>query len=181
MNEKWWERPSCWVCNYWWAFLAGLVFLLSAWFARSYWLSEQLFEPSLAVEPTRVSALGTGDVQVTLTWDSYNDLDLYVIDPNGDVLFYQRPISASGGKLDVDANKGCTANITPNPVENIFWPIGVAPRGSYTIKVNYYQHCSSATLSDSYIVRLLVDGSVQEFTGTVSAVGEDDLIVTFSR
>jgi len=175
---------------------------LAAYFTRDYWLPTPLPTPTPfptatrvpptatslpptatrpAPTPTRVSNLGTGDVQVTLIWSSYNDLDLYVTDPAGETIYYNHPEAASGGKLDVDANRGCFSYITSSPVENIFWATGSAPRGSYTVRVNYYQHCSTAPLADSYIVRLLVDGNVQEFSGTVSTVGEDDLITTFSR
>src|SRR5689334_8120855 len=40
MNEEWWESPTCLICDYWWAFLAGIVLLLSAYFTRAYWLPE---------------------------------------------------------------------------------------------------------------------------------------------
>lgn len=152
---------------------------LAAYFTRGYWLPETLASPT--AEPTRVGNLGTGDVQVTLIWNSYNDLDLWVTDPKGETIFYDHPASASGGQLDVDANYNCVMNVTSNPIENIFWPAGSAPLGTYSIGVKYYQHCSSAPSSDTYTVRLLVDGKSQEFTGTVSTVGEIYLVTTITR
>ena len=23
MEERWWERPTCWICDYWWLLLIG--------------------------------------------------------------------------------------------------------------------------------------------------------------
>ena len=51
--------------------------------------------------------LGTGDVQVTLRWAGRDDLDLAVMGPGGEMVFYGNPEIASGGTLDVDANGGC--------------------------------------------------------------------------
>lgn len=204
-EEQWWERPTCFLCDYWWAFLLTLVLLLSAWFTRQRWmpliapiptptatptitptltplptLTPTLTEtPVPTVTPTRVETLGTGDVQVTLIWESTNDLDLWVIDPNQELIYFGHASSESGGQLDVDANAGCR-NTTTQPVENIFWPPQKAPRGEYVVKVNYYQICASGALTP-FQVRVLVDGTVKEFTGKVSAVGETVEIYRFRR
>lgn len=98
-------------------------------------------------------ALGTGDVQVSLTWDSTDDLDLHVVDPNGDEIFYGDPVSPSGGELDVDSNAACAAT-TDTPVENVFWPDGGSPSGDYEVQVRHYEECGG-------------DGSTQDFTVTV--------------
>jgi uncharacterized protein YfaP (DUF2135 family) len=164
------------LCDYWWAILLALVLGLAAYFTRGYWLPAP--RPP---EPTRVAALGTGDVQVTLIWNSYNDLDLYVTDPAGDTIFWLQPTSPSGGQLDVDANYNCIRDMTANPVENIFWLAAHAPQGDYAVGVKYYQNCPPAPMSESYTVRVLVDGNVQEFTGTVSTIGQIDLVTTIRR
>jgi hypothetical protein len=203
MIPKWWEKPLRFLCDYWWVLLLLLLAALAAYFTRGYWMPEPApvatpIPPATSttmptpipvatmttiptVIPTRVDELGTGDVQVTLTWNSLNDLDLYVVDPAGETIYFSHDTSLSGGKLDVDANLQCAENITSNPVENIFWPTGAAPEGTFKVYVNYYAHCSGAPVQDAYTVRLLVDGVVQEFSGTVSAVGENDLITSFDR
>lgn len=122
--------------------------------------------------------LCTGDVQVTLTWDSVNDLDLWVTDPSGEVIYYRHKTSASGGKLDVDANAGCGSR-TSSPVENIFWSSGGAPDGTYSVSVHYYAVCQPEALTP-FTVQLLVDGQRQAFDGTVSAAGETVEIHTFT-
>lgn len=191
MREEWWERPVCFICKYWWAILLVLLLALAAYLSRDYWLPAPPPPPtpthipspvpSPTLEPTRVAEMGTGDVQVTLIWDNYNDLDLFVNDPNGETIFWDHPSAASGGKLDVDANYMCINDVTPNPVENIFWPTGGAPAGDYSIGVRYYQHCSDAPTKNDFTVRVLVDGISQVFTGTVSTVDEIVSITTITR
>lgn len=177
MNREWWEKPACYICDYWWLFLLLLIAGLGAYVSRRYWMPAVF--PVQAPTPTRVSQLGTGDVQVTLIWNSVNDLDLWVIDPNDTKIYYAHPTSPSGGMLDVDANPGCR-NLTTQPVENIFWPHGGAPHGVYRIAVNYYQQCQSIAETE-FKVRALVDGQVQEFQGVLNAVGETKEITRVQR
>ena len=126
---------------------------------------------------TRVEDLGTGDVQVTLTWDSVNDLDLWVTDPADETIYYHNKTSASGGELDVDANPGCN-DLTSSPVENIFWPTGDSPEGTYTIYVQYYDVCQPEARTP-FTVRLQVNGETQIFTGVASEQNEKIEIHTF--
>jgi len=47
------------------------------------------------------------DVRVVLSWDADNtDVDLHVIDPNGDEVFYGRSLSHQGGTITRDATGG---------------------------------------------------------------------------
>ena len=170
MNEEWWERPTCWICDYGWILLLLLLLGLLLFFTRGLW------GPLVGWEPE----LGTGDIQVTLRWDGDNDLDLHVIDPDGERIYFQNKVSGSGGVLDVDANAGCSQNMTNNPVENIFWAESIAPNGQFQILVHYYQHCDSE-VNTPFTVRLLVDGEEQSFNGQVNNGGEQVLVTEFSR
>jgi len=109
-----------------------------------------------------------------------NDLDLFVTDPNGEVIYFRHPTSASNGELDVDSNLRCIRNVTENPVENIFWPEGDAPSGHYQVHVGYFQQCAQL-LETSFEVRVLVDGTVSEFSGQVSKVKDHVLVTEFER
>jgi hypothetical protein len=86
--------------------------------------------------------LGGGDVQVTLRWSSRVDLDLSVTDPAGDTVSYSTRSIPSGGQIDHDANFPCST-ATEAPVENVFWPPGQAPRGSYRVAVTYQIGCGT--------------------------------------
>ncbi|RRR72251.1 MAG: FHA domain-containing protein [Candidatus Viridilinea halotolerans] len=117
--------------------------------------------PCFGIQDTSV---GTGDVQITLSWNASIDLDLYVTDPNGETIFYGNTSSSSGGQLDRD---NLCSNMVVGRPENIFWPSGGAPSGTYTISVNYYGNCSDSGAT-SFTVRAVVQGQVQTFTGSVS-------------
>ena len=82
-------------------------------------------------------------MQVTLRWYSAVDLDLSVVDPSGDLIDFDDPVSASGGQLDHDANFPCES-ATAAPVENVFWPPGEAPAGRYQVTVRYQTGCGDA-------------------------------------
>jgi len=77
-----------------------------------------------------------GVVQIALLWDDRNDLDLHVVTPRPERIFYVRPTAQDGGELDVDMNQ---IGESTRPVENIRW-LTQAPRdGVYTVQVQYYQ------------------------------------------
>lgn len=123
------------------------------------------------------TVLGTGDVQVTLRWQGPADLDLHVIDPEGQEVWFAAPQSASGGTLDVDANAECDA--LPRPVENIFWPTGGAPRGIYQVKVVLFQMCQSTAPTD-YEVTITVDGDVVDvINAQITTEGESHPVANF--
>ena len=122
--------------------------------------------------------LGTGDVQITLWWHNTADLDLHVIDPNGEEIYFEHPRSESGGQLDVDANDDCEY-ATESPVENIYWPTGGAPKGKYSVGVHYYSECAGEGTA-SFTVRILVDGSSKTYEGSVTP-GQMANVSSFSR
>jgi hypothetical protein len=136
--------------------------------------------PPTATPTATGTLLGSGDVQITLSWAGYNDLDLWVTDPNGETILFDHPNSASGGELDVDSNRVCKDNITSTPLENIYWPAGKAPRGTFTVQVNYFIYCEGDLLTP-FKVRILVDGQTKEYNGQVFAGGQTVTVATFTR
>jgi hypothetical protein len=93
-----------------------------------------------ARQPLRVMPLGTGDVEVTLTMSRSTDLDLYVTDPAGVTIYYGNANSASGGRLDLDANAACSSNMDVN-AEHVFYAPGRAPAGTYRVRVAHFESC----------------------------------------
>ena len=89
--------------------------------------------------PVTLTSVGTGDIQITLTWDVDSDVDLHVLDPNGEEIYYGHPSSASGGQLNLDSNAGC--DLDHKRAENITWPTGTAPKGNYLILIDYWDAC----------------------------------------
>ncbi len=126
--------------------------------------------PTTEPEPV----LGTGDIQITLRWSSTADLDLSVIDPNGEQIDFSQTTSSSGGQLDVDSNASCASAVT-NPVENIFWPVGASPPGVYTIQVRYFAECGAAVGPQPFALTVTVNGvevAVQPVEASLRSVND---------
>lgn len=164
MEKRYWEQPVCILCDYWWLLLILLAFGVGGWLLWS-----RLSSP----------VLGEGDVQFTLQWENTNDLDLHVISPTGQHLYYEIPRSNDGGQLDVDSNAGCN-NLSWHPVENIYWPIDGAPEGEYHVWVEYYQQCQS-DFDTSYTVTLKVDEKKQTVNGQIRHRGEKKDVMVIIR
>jgi len=121
------------------------------------------------------TSVGTGDVQVTLTWHAKADIDLYVEDPTGETVSYSNTVVSSGGKLDRDNQ---CSNFEMSRPENIFWPEGGAPEGTYKVRVDYYEDCASVG-PVSWTVRTVVGGQAKTYTGTLNEVGETQEVTSF--
>lgn len=112
--------------------------------------------------------VGTGDVQVTVSWDTDSDVDLHVIDPEGWEIYWGNRQSPSGGELDLDSNAACSIDGVRN--ENITWGVGTAPQGPYTVRVDYWSSCDvSAT---NYTVLINNGGEIAVYHGTFHGPGD---------
>jgi hypothetical protein len=119
----------------------------------------------------------TGDVQISLMWNNFNDLDLHCIDPPGEQIFFGHKRSRSGGELDVDMN--ATLPLSDKPVENIYWPRGGAPAGKYQVFVNHYANHGSPDPTD-YRCEVGVQGKVQKFAGSLAHGDPPRLVYEFT-
>jgi Ca-activated chloride channel family protein len=117
----------------------------------------------------------TGDVRVSLIWHNRNDLDLHVIAPSREEIFYGNNRSQCGGELDVDMN---VSGETTKPVENIYWPKGRAPQGQYRVYVRNYSYHGRAIRETDFTVEVLNRGELSQYTGTVKGEGpRSDVVV----
>jgi hypothetical protein len=111
---------------------------------------------------------GTGDVQLTLDWSADSDLDLAVTEPDGTTIYYSAPgPTSTGGELDVDSNVDCENN---GGIENIFWPPGDAPAGTYTVTVTGFRLTrddGSDCGGGDYTLTITVEGEETVETGSV--------------
>jgi hypothetical protein len=91
----------------------------------------------------------TGDLVITLKWDTESDMDLHVVDPSGVEIFHgamsdQPPPFApqaeagSYGHLDWDSNANCV--IDGKREESVSWP-NPPPAGRYIVRVDAASLC----------------------------------------
>lgn len=80
------------------------------------------------------------DVCIRLSWFNTDDLDLHVIEPNGNEIMYNKKVNNNeNGQLDVDMNAG--GKLTNKPVENIYFSkYEKMIEGKYTVKVHQFQN-----------------------------------------
>jgi uncharacterized protein YfaP (DUF2135 family) len=128
---------------------------------------------------TRAGGLYDGvDLRASLIWDNRNDLDLHVITPAGEHLYYGMKQAACGGWLDVDMN---VRGETTKPVENVRWAKGTAKRGRYKVFVRNYRFHEPDSAPTPFKVELEVNGVVSHFAGVMSPQGQtsdaSDIIV----
>jgi hypothetical protein len=111
----------------------------------------------------------TGDVQITLIWDHDSDMDLHVIDPTGEEIYFGNSLATSGGELDVDKIPD-QGDFGPH-VENVFWPPDGAPSGTYTVFVHHFDSYTGS--SGSYRLEIRVGGVVvHEESGSIAEDAE---------
>ncbi len=94
------------------------------------------------------------------------DLDLHVVDPDGEEIYWKNQSAESGGVLETDCKCSTCSN---GPSEDIAWtdPEAVAPSGTYTLWVAYYGACENYDGAGAdFLVRTARDGEViDSFSG----------------
>ncbi|KAI6653857.1 hypothetical protein LOD99_3359 [Oopsacas minuta] len=132
--------------------------------------------------PIITSTSQTGTLHVRLTWDKEVDMDLHVVDPNNEEIYYASRISsAQEGFLDLDSNAGC--NIDRIKTENVYYELAIS--GQYTIRVDLWSACSiNETINFDILVegcdvKEMVEGSFlpNEADGGGAGAGREVLVV----
>jgi hypothetical protein len=120
----------------------------------------------------------SGAVQVTLSWDDYNDLDLHLFCPNGERIYFNNKISDCGGVLDVDMNVKPVSN---NPVENIVWE-NIPNPGKYKVGVHFYKHFrkKKSKKTCKFRLRVVVDADSREYQGSITYGQAIQMVTTFT-
>ena len=121
----------------------------------------------------------SSDVQISLIWNNYNDLDLHVVCPSGERIHGGNRESACGGILDVDAN---VRPETKKPVENVVWPEGKAPGGTYKAYVHHYKKHKKRRSKDPTKFQVICNagGEILEYEGSISSGDPIMLISEFT-
>ena len=126
-------------------------------------------EAAMSELQARLSREGamTGDVQISLMWENFNDLDLHVVCPSGERIHGGNKKSECGGELDVDAN---VRPETKKPVENVVWPGVTASPGTYQVYVHHYKKHKKRRTKDPTGFQIIVNnvGDYREYHGDLT-------------
>jgi len=109
------------------------------------------------------------DVRASLIWDNTNDLDLHVITPSGEEIYYAHKQSVCKGWLDVDMN---VRGESVKPVENVRWKTGEAPAGHYKVYVQNFRFHDPSQAPTHYRLEVEVNGHITHYDGVISSKKE---------
>jgi hypothetical protein len=139
--------------------------------------------PPCAGTPT--PSVGVGAVNVRLEWWDFADLDLWVVDPCGNRIYYRETQKMCDGSLgQLDQDNRCGTGYVGQP-ENIYWAEN-PPCGTYKVYVDYYEDCGGGG-NVQYTVRWWVNGQAYVRRGNLApptstgADGDEVLIGQFGR
>jgi len=105
-------------------------------------------------------------VQVNVTWNTATDVDLHVVEPSGNEVYYGATTSSTGGQLDQDSNPACS--LDNRNAENIRWN-NSAPNGTYIVRVDYWSACA-VTGTTNFTVNIVNGGArLAPITGSFTA------------
>lgn len=103
-----------------------------------------------------VMSVGTGTLQVSLSFDNDKDVDLHLIEPNDDHIYYGNMMSSNGGELDLDSNPACSIDGINN--ENITYSEEAQlDAGTYYVYVDMYSNCDPS-IATNYVASVHLDG-----------------------
>ena len=118
--------------------------------------------------PIQYIRAGTGSLQVNLSFDNAKDVDLYVVQPDGEIVFYgnvgnyyEEGGVFKGWGLDIDSNPAC--NIDGINSENVFFANEYIQSGKYEVWINMWANCNSS-IPTNWVVTARYEGSLLSTT-----------------
>lgn len=122
---------------------------------------EQLIQAEgLDVDPNETS--------VSLTWNNTNDLDLYLVCPDGQSVPLEGARCGFRHQIDKNAGPGGPPLVS-DPVEYIRWENGELQPGTYRVEVIYFKNNPPSPVETDFTVALRRNGTKREFPGKTSA------------
>jgi len=113
---------------------------------------------------------GTGALQISLSFDQDKDVDLYVVQPDGEVVYYGNRgywdyFEDENGDLhygqiwglDLDSNAGCGIDGINN--ENIYYPQEYLLTGKYEVWVNMWENCYPQNVPTNWTIVTTFNGT----------------------
>lgn len=118
---------------------------------------------------------GTGALQISLSFDNEKDVDLYVVQPDGEVIYYYNEggydyeLDSLLWGLDIDSNAGCVIDGINN--ENVFYPAEYVQSGKYEVWVNMYSNCRPEIATNWVITTIYKNDLIRVTYGQNPAAG----------
>ena len=99
------------------------------------------------------------DFRISLSWYNYDDLDIHVVEPSGNEIYFNNPC----GKLDVDYNASTSGrNYGRDGVENISFTGRQIADGDYRVIVN--QFCRRESIDVGFELEIEFKGDLYHYT-----------------
>lgn len=115
-------------------------------------------------------------IQVELVWDTPDDFDLEVREPDGDRLNFNNKRSEFG-KLNGDNNVGfCDTKLLFGKENVLYFPNPNIEKGRYVVTVRHFTKC--ATRPTNWTLRIVVNGKVITTRRRFSAIGDNRVVGT---
>lgn len=126
----------------------------------------------------RVKSAGgnvNGVLRISLSWFNFDDLDLHVIEPYKNEIYYSNKMNAkTTGRLDVDMNAG--GGHTRNAVENITWlDKRRMEKGTYKVFVRNFSKRESIDVG--FTVEVECNGKIDTYTYTKAVANNTNVTV----
>lgn len=118
---------------------------------------------------------GNGVLKVTMAWEFPSDIDLHVIEPTGNEIYFGNRRSSTSGWLDTDNLEGGSPG--EPAVENVFWE--TAPEGEYTVRVKYFGTREGGRHGGPVLVVIQINGEESRFNINLSHQGEEVTVHRF--
>ncbi len=134
-------------------------------------------KPPSMTERLKREGAKSGELQISLAWDGPADLDLHVICPGGEEIYYSKK-STCGGTLDVDMN---SEKKSLTPVENVFWPDGNVPHGHFKVVVVLYNRHGDSRPAIPFQVRVKEGGEEKTTPGSIDKERTRVQVMEFDR
>lgn len=114
----------------------------------------------------------SGEITLSLFWDTIDDVDLHCITPSGAEIYYSNP-RTDGGVLDVDKNVG--PPFVTDAVENIYFE--EPGHGTYRVFVENYEERTAD--KDAHVtVRVQIGDKVDTYETVLTVDGQREDIVS---
>ena len=118
-------------------------------------------------------------MEVWVSWNTTDDLDLHIWDPTGFHLYWGQPTSPTGSTLDKDANGGCYDTVS-NPYEHAYYPSIIY--GTWSVHARLYEFCNGDSGPIGVTITVAVQGQpTAVYSGVVTTAGASgDLVDSFT-